>query len=896
MFKNYLPLYEDEKINNYEEFNKILPLRELVPDKPGVPMIHQELIANFMNGATPINKLLLIHDLGTGKSCTAINSIEKNIRDGVYGMKRAIIINRGKAIMNNFINELVNKCTTDYNTVGNDKIKKSLWSKYYTFDTFELFSKKIKKLSNDNLIKQYNNTFFVIDEVHNIINDQSEVYTEISRFINVIPNLKVLLLSGTPVRDVPEDFIPIINLILPEEEHIEQKTFREKYYTKEGNLTFEFKKKLLNKVSYLKSSIPEIKVVESGNKILKLKKFNVVPHIMSDFQNLSYIEAYKKDFLSGGVYNNSRQASRFVFPDGTYGVDGFNTYVTRISVNKLNNNEDITKQYKFKSIMISELKKYGNDNNSILKRINEFSSKYCFIIKKIFEADNNKEKTLVYDDLVKGSGLIIFSLLLDVLGFTKYRLLTSETSNINNISKIQKKFNEDIYGDNISVLLGSKVIAEGFTFLDILHEHLVPHWNNTETLQVTARGIRMGSHNNTLKNNPNAFVTIYKHIALPLDKYTSIDYIMTKTSEEKEIEIDKIIEVIRETSLTCNEFKERNGGRCLMTKTRDNFILDNYISIGSLEIYKLNLLINFFKSNNYSHFSNIKKTLNFISNEELLKYLLKMIEDKIQIQNNKGVLCYLNKNKNFYFLIENINRETDVSMSFYTQDLKPYSNYKLYEDALNVEIVDFDSNKTTQRLLELATTVKLCNLKVSNIDKINELLKKYKDNWIVDFENNFAAVWFLSDIVEEKANIRCLKNPVTSQPWTEWTKCNKKLKKIISNKRYEETEKFETKLKNSSIQYYGLWNPILKEFCIKDISDTTKLEDKRQISSGKRCVNWKKQELINIAKNNLQMDRDWDEWGNKNRHDICKDIQQFLSINKLLIENKSCGVQTKKKI
>ncbi len=28
-----------------------------------------------------------------------------------------------------------------------------------------------------------------------------------------------------------------------------------------------------------------------------------------------------------GIYNNSRQASRFVFPDGTYGAEGFQNYI-----------------------------------------------------------------------------------------------------------------------------------------------------------------------------------------------------------------------------------------------------------------------------------------------------------------------------------------------------------------------------------------------------------------------------------------------------------------------------------------------------------------------------------------------------------------------------------------
>lgn len=894
MFKYYLPLYDEEKIPNYKEFDKKIKTRDDIPKKAGIPMPHQELIGNLLVGATPINKLLLVHDMGTGKSCTAINAIEKNIRDGIYGMSHAIILNRGKAIMNNFINELVNKCTTHYNT-GNEKIQKNLWSKFYTFETFEIFSKKIKKMSNKSILNNYNNTFLVIDEVHNLLNEESNAYTEISRFISIIPNLKVLLLTGTPVKDSPEDFVPIINLILSDEEKIDQKTFYDTCYDSNGELNYDFKKKLMNKVSYLKSSIPEIKVIEVGNPILNLKKFNVVSHYMQSFQNDIYNESYKKDFKDLGVYNNSRQASRFVFPDGTYGMEGFNSYISKSNVRILEDSGfSINKQYKFKTSMINELKKYGSDRNSIMKRIKELSIKYHFIIEKIFEANDKNEKSLVYDDLVKGSGLIVLSLLLSFLGFKKHRLLTSETSTISEISKIQKIFNEDTTGQRISVILGSKVIAEGFTFLDVLHEHVVPHWNNTETMQVIARGIRMGSHNKILKLNPNSFISIYRNISLSNEETNSIDYIMTKTSESKEIEIDKIIDVIKETSITCNEFKERNGGKCLNFDTEK--IIDNYISIGSLEIKKLEEMYEFFKNNIYGHFNYIKNSLKFEIDEELLKYLHWFLDKKPKIINKKGVECYLNNIQNFYFLTENIRTESDVLMSYYTEDLKPFSEYKLYEDAISLEIVNFESNKNIQRLLELSTTIKLLNLKVTKIKKVDEILLKYKDNWMIDYENNYAAVWYLSDIVEEKANIRCLVRPQTDKPWNEWTKCSKLMKQNIFDKRNKETEEFEKKLKNSDIQYYGLWNPILKEFCIKNITDNITQIDKRQISSGKRCINWKKDELLTIARDNLQMDRNWDLWISNNRNYICNDIKNFLKQNNLLIENKSCGVQTKKKL
>lgn len=883
MFKFYLPHYNNEK-TNYKEFNIQLDRVEQIPENAGVALKHQELISNYMKGSTTIDSLLLVHDMGTGKTCTAIQSIEKNIRDNVYGMQRAIVLNRGKAIMNNFIYELVNKCTTGYK-VGNDKTQKALWSKFYTFDTFEIFAKKVRNMSDNYIINNYNNTFLVIDEVHNILNDESYIYNEIQRFITLLPNKRVLLLTGTPVRDKPDDIVPILNLILDEKHKLSRQNFYKEYYDVNGNINTIFKTNIHGKVSYLRASVPEIRVEYEGSRIFELKKYNVVMHKMSKFQTQVYLKAFQKDTSSdrAGIYNNSRQASRFVFPDGTYGLEGYNTYV-------------IDKKFRFKNLMKTELEKYGTDVESKLKRIGEMSSKYEYIIRSIIKADSKGEKTIVYDDLVKGSGLIVFGLLLDSVGFKKFRLLSSETTNTNEISRIQKIFNSNTRGDIISTLLGSRVIAEGFTFLDVLHEHVVPHWNNTETMQVVARGIRMGSHNNILREDPDAIVTVYRNVSIANNDKDSIDYIMTKLSENKDIEIDKVIDAVKEVSVSCNSFIERNGGRCFESKPT-HFIIDNYISIGDLERNKLMSIKNYFETKSFcAHIDTLSKTLN-IPKEELIKYLFFFISQKIQFTNNKGVTCYLNNNRNVYFLTDNIRTETDVCMSNYTTDLTPYTSENVqeaYEHALDVETNDINSHKNRQRLLELALTVDLCELEVENPYLIQETLNSFKGSFAIDRKRNMASAWYQADIPEERAHPRCLINPVSDTPWLEWKRCPREVEEDLRMENKEKFNKFERELHNRNINYYGLWNPYLKEFCLKNI-DLTKIYDKRKIASGKRCVNWSKKELMKIAKDELKMTLDWDVWATSNRDNMCKDIREFLEENNLIMESKSCGVQTKKK-
>lgn len=885
MFKKYLPYYCHDNCNQ-EEFNIYIDPREALPTEQGGIMKHQQLIANMMKGITNIESLLIVHEVGTGKSCTAIQAIESNIKDGMYGMKRAIVLNKGKAIANNLINELVNKCTVNYKAV-NERISKSLWSKYYSFETFELFAKKVRDMSDANIFRQYNRSFIVIDEVHNLLNEDGFIYQEIIRFITLLQSKKVLLLSGTPVKDSPEDFVPILNLVLPSNLRIQKNLFRTKYYDSRGNLTNEFKSLLYNRVSYLKASHPEAPVVDMGALVLGLKRFKVVSHTMSAFQSQVYAKAYAADAHSGGVYNNSRQAIRFVFPDGSYGSTGFDSYLH-------------PKTYRLSDEFKRDLQKYGTDFNSVLRRVEELSAKYAYCIKKTVEADARNEKTFIYDDMVKGSGLILLYQLFLFVGFKKVRLISAETTTVSEISKIQKVFNSDPLGNTVSTLLGSKVVAEGFTLLDVTHEHIVPHWNNTETVQVLARGIRMGSHNQLLKIKPDAKVYVYRHATFPRsNQATSIDYIMTKVSEEKDTEVQKILSAIREVSITCNQFRSRNGGRCdHKDPSRYNH---NNIDTGFVSKYNrdradhINAIIKAFKTNSVLTIKQLEEIVN-IRSPEILNYLQDIVGAKVSFENESGITCYLcYDGRNTYFTIESLRFETNPTASYYSTELKPYtleSRQGAYNNALNV-FGDQNSNRNTQRLIELAVTIKMCNLEPKGL-YYQTILEKYKDYYEI-VGNERASVWYISEFVEEKARPRCLIEPKTTSPWTEWTECEAEYIEDLNLKRTDAVDRFEANVLERGLKYYGIWNPDLSEFCIKLIGSKNK--DKRKVTSGKRCVNWNKSELIQLARDcHIDDNRDWEKWADENNRDaMCAYIRNWFETNNLVLENRSCGVQNKKK-
>ena len=91
-----------------EFYDLRLQPNEVTPNEPGMLMNHQKIIARYMSSETPYQGLLLFHEMGTGKGCSAIGSIELLKSTGKF--KSAYYI-ASRTLSDNFLNELVYVCT-----------------------------------------------------------------------------------------------------------------------------------------------------------------------------------------------------------------------------------------------------------------------------------------------------------------------------------------------------------------------------------------------------------------------------------------------------------------------------------------------------------------------------------------------------------------------------------------------------------------------------------------------------------------------------------------------------------------------------------------------------------------------------------------------------------------
>jgi len=239
----------DGTIYDVEEYAKVLSSAEyeLLPQ--------QAFVRNFMSFQTPYNSLLLFHGLGSGKTCSAIGVCEE-MRDYLrqMGINKRIIVVASPNVQDNFKLQLFderklklidgiwtmkgclgNKLLKEINPTGMKGLKRekviqqvtSLINSSYSFQGYLQFSNEIVRKSgslNDkmetkirNLQHEYSDRLIVIDEVHNIrISDDNEnknVAKNLMFLVSMVSNLRLLLLSATPMFNSYEEIVWLLNLM-----------------------------------------------------------------------------------------------------------------------------------------------------------------------------------------------------------------------------------------------------------------------------------------------------------------------------------------------------------------------------------------------------------------------------------------------------------------------------------------------------------------------------------------------------------------------------------------------------------------------------------------------------------------------------------------------------------
>jgi hypothetical protein len=488
---------------------------------------------------------------------------------------------------------------------------------FYQIQTYLTFAKEIEKLTDEEMIAKYTNTYLFIDEAHYLKESGESAtrikYQQIRRFLHTVPSVKALLLTGTPMMHSADEIVPLINLINPEENSLDKDMFNSWWADDKFTHGEEFKARwLFGKVSHVATR--NVQMFFTGDELdppayeMAVVKLDMEKHqsdgyklaVREDQQNEETEE--EEDDMFGDEppegrikdedkdsfgWKSSRAASNFVFQDSRWDTE--KNYMT------VNTEPSPTGEYRpveLKPALRNFLNrgvKSGMSEDEIfatkLSALRQLSVKFAYIVGLLRKG----RKTFVYTDKVFGNGGLLLGAVLQEFGWSafspktkslagvqpakRFVILsgtTTDSKDLNHLLNTDKEEDrivnsrKNMRGEIVQVILGSKKASEG---VDITHIRdvvvLNAWWNMPRLDQAIGRATRSGGHDGLPRDEQN--VTIHRLVAQPilnLDEPEEEDFIidayMYMMAEERDKKTKQIERLLKEASVDCVLNRSRN--------------------------------------------------------------------------------------------------------------------------------------------------------------------------------------------------------------------------------------------------------------------------------------------------------------------------------------------------
>ncbi len=518
--------------------------------------IPQKFLPDFLSPNTPYKGMLVFYKIGSGKTCTAISIAEQ------WKHKRKIIVVVPASLKGNFKNELRSPCAGDEYLTKNERLKLNKLhpaskeykeiieisdnriEKYYEIYSYNKFIEKAERNKID-LKKKC----VIIDEIQNMVSEEGTYYRVLYNLLHkkAPDDLRVVLLSATPMFDKPTEIALTMNLLRLKKELPTGKDFIKAFMNvtklEDGKLTYEvknmdkFKELIKGYVSYFQGA-PSYVFPEMTVKYIKCE--------MSDFQHKAYMTVLKKEGsskiykqfqrgeiakLSNDFFIGTRIISNIVFPNANINEKGFESFAGR----------------------------------HITHNLETYSTKFHKIITKI---NRSSGKIFIYSSFKMYGGITSFVKVLEEYGFKDYAehgdgkrrfAVWTGDENIKMKDEIRAVYNrkDNLEGHKLKIILGSPSIKEGVSLLAVRQVHILePTWNMSKIMQIIGRASRYCSHKDLPKDERN--VKVYMYIAThPKEKQTVDEYI-ARMAQQKDGIIQQFEKAMKESAIDCELFKEAN--------------------------------------------------------------------------------------------------------------------------------------------------------------------------------------------------------------------------------------------------------------------------------------------------------------------------------------------------
>lgn len=555
-----------EKINKiYKEYkvpNKIKSLEDICMPKTFKLQLPQQFVEQFMSPKTMYRGILIYHRIGAGKTCTAVRVGEQ------WKKYKRIIVIVPASLKGNFRNELRSLCAdNNYLTATerkelatlhpNDKRYKEIIKtsdakidKYYEIYSYN----KFVELVNTQKIN-LKNAVLIVDEVQNMVSEEGSFYETLYDAIKKAPkDLRIVLLSATPMFDKPNEIALTMNLLRPDVELPVGKEF-DKMFIKtkrrhDGNYSHKtinidkFKEMIKGYISFFRGApqhvFPKmtIKFVRCEMSRFQSDAYNRV--LENEEQDLGskkeILKSAMKDLnvsdLPNNFYIGTRVVSNIIFPNKKLGKQGLKSLTEK----------------------------------KILDELGTYSTKFYEMMQRI---ENCRGKVFVYSAFKEFGGIRTFLKILDAYGYSDYisegdgirrYAVLSGDENIATKEKIKAVYNmkNNLAGKKLKIVIGSPATKEGISFTAVRQVHILePYWNQSRLDQIIGRASRFCSHKDLPEEKRNVKVYVYLAVHKKIDQ--TIDEYMQQLISQKSKIINEFEQAIKESAIDCKLNKNANA-------------------------------------------------------------------------------------------------------------------------------------------------------------------------------------------------------------------------------------------------------------------------------------------------------------------------------------------------
>lgn len=561
----YPSIKDDEfynKINKLYKKYKIpkakLSVEEYCKPKEFTLQQPQQFLSEYINPKTPYKSVLIYHRIGAGKTCSAIQIAEK------WKGERKIVFVLPASLIGNFKNELRSMCGGDNYLKSSERLKLAQFQpgdqeymeiikasdkrieKYYNIYSYNKFIEYIKEESID-----LDNSILFIDEIQNMVSDTGIYYKELYNLIYASSeDLRIVLLSATPMFDKPVEIALTINLLRPPKQIPVGKEFTNTFIKQTTGAK--------NKVYYTVRNMNLFKRLIKGY----VSYYMGAPSYTFPHMTIKYVECEMSDFQYG-IYKKILKRE---------GIESLNIVPSK---DEVVNAVDLPNNFyigaRFVSNVVYPNRKVnaaGMDSFTDDKIINNLAKYSCKMDKIMSSVRRARGKIFIYSGFKEYAGLKTVVRVLEAFGYKNYKehgvgrkrfAVWSGDESIKLKDEIREVFNRDdnLYGEKLKIILGSPSIKEGVSLKAVRYVHVLePYWNKSRLEQVVGRASRFCSHIKLPEEERN--VKVYVYVAMHPDEDVTVDQYIRKLSETKNKIIKQFENAIKEAAIDCTLNKNAN--------------------------------------------------------------------------------------------------------------------------------------------------------------------------------------------------------------------------------------------------------------------------------------------------------------------------------------------------